>query len=152
MRPTVEEQLQGTCRVLEKVVAPCVTDAYARTMLGGLIANLRMWGKSERELPQKDWRFADPAWKDNPLYNRLAQGYLAFCESVDKVVEDNPDWKKRERAKFLTGILTSAMIALCRKSPPIPPYSSGTLQQRRPVCPALIHSSRGVRPAFSHAA
>jgi poly(3-hydroxyalkanoate) synthetase len=25
------------------------------------------------------------------------------------VVEDNPDWKKRERAKFLTGILTSAM-------------------------------------------
>ena len=42
MRPTVEEQLQGTCRVLEKVVAPCVTDAYARTMLAGLIANLRM--------------------------------------------------------------------------------------------------------------
>ena len=68
-----------------------------------------MWGKSKREIPQKDWRFADPAWKDNPLYTRLAQGYLAFCESVDKVVEDNPDWKKRERAKFLTGILTSAM-------------------------------------------
>ena len=68
-----------------------------------------MWGKSEREIPQKDWRFADPAWKDNPLYTRLAKGYLAFCDSVDKVVEDNPDWKKRERAKFLTGILTSAM-------------------------------------------
>jgi polyhydroxyalkanoate synthase len=51
----------------------------------------------------------DPAWKDNPLYTRLARGYLAFCDSVDKVVEDNPDWKKRERAKFLTGILTSAM-------------------------------------------
>ena len=68
-----------------------------------------MWGKSERELPQKDWRFADPAWKDNPLYTRMAQGYLAFCDSVDKVVADNPDWKKRERAKFLTGILTSAM-------------------------------------------
>ena len=42
MRPSIEEQLQGTCRVLEKVVAPCVTDPYARTILEGLIANLRM--------------------------------------------------------------------------------------------------------------
>ena len=42
MRPTVEEQLQGTCRILETVVSPCVTDPYARTILNGLIANLRM--------------------------------------------------------------------------------------------------------------
>ena len=42
MRPSVEEQLQGTCRVLERVVSPCVTDPYARTILDGLIANLRM--------------------------------------------------------------------------------------------------------------
>ena len=42
MRPTVEEQLLGTCRILEKVVSPCVADPYARTILNGLIANLRM--------------------------------------------------------------------------------------------------------------
>jgi hypothetical protein len=42
MKPTVEEQLQGTCRILETVVAPCVTDAFARTTLDGLVANLRM--------------------------------------------------------------------------------------------------------------
>ena len=42
MRPTIEEQLAGTCRVLEAVVAPCVADPFARTMLDGLIANLRM--------------------------------------------------------------------------------------------------------------
>ena len=42
MRPTVEEQLLGTCRVLEKVVSPCVADPYARTILEGLIGNLRM--------------------------------------------------------------------------------------------------------------
>lgn len=42
MRPTVEEQLQGTCRILENVIAPCVNDAYARTMLAGLVGNLRM--------------------------------------------------------------------------------------------------------------
>ena len=42
MKPTVEDQLQGTCRVLETVVAPCVADPMARTILDGLIANLRM--------------------------------------------------------------------------------------------------------------
>ena len=42
MRPTVEEQLLGTCRILEMVVSPCVADPYARTILEGLIGNLRM--------------------------------------------------------------------------------------------------------------
>ncbi len=42
MRPSVEEQLQGTCRILEDVVAPCVADPFARTILDGLVANLRM--------------------------------------------------------------------------------------------------------------
>lgn len=42
MKPTVEDQLIGTCRILEKVVSPCVIDPYARTILQGLISNLRM--------------------------------------------------------------------------------------------------------------
>jgi len=42
MRPTVEEQLHGTCRILEAVVAPCVAEPFARTILDNLIANLRM--------------------------------------------------------------------------------------------------------------
>jgi hypothetical protein len=42
VRPSVEEQLLGTCRVLEKVVSPCVTDPFARTILQGLVDNLRM--------------------------------------------------------------------------------------------------------------
>jgi hypothetical protein len=51
MRPTVQEQLQGTCRILENVIAPCVNDAYARTMLAGLIANLRMLGGAVAGVP-----------------------------------------------------------------------------------------------------
>ena len=66
-------------------------------------------GTSAREVPARDWRFADPAWRDQPVYKCLAQGYLAFCDAIDKVVEDNPDWRRRERARFVTGILTSAM-------------------------------------------
>jgi polyhydroxyalkanoate synthase len=68
-----------------------------------------MLGLSDREVPAKDPRFSDPAWRDNPLYRRLGQGYLAFCEAVDRLAEGNRDWRKRERAKFLTGILTSML-------------------------------------------
>ena len=68
-----------------------------------------MLGMSGREVPSKDSRFADPAWRDNPLYRRLGQGYLAFCDAADTLAGDNKDWRKRERAKFLTGILTSSL-------------------------------------------
>lgn len=42
MKPTVEEQLAGTVRILETVVAPAVSESYARTILDNLIANLHM--------------------------------------------------------------------------------------------------------------
>jgi len=42
MRPTVEEQLRVTCRILDEIVAPNVSDRFAHTILDGLIANLRM--------------------------------------------------------------------------------------------------------------
>ena len=51
MRPTIEEQLLGTCRILEKVVAPCVADPYARTILEGLVGNLRMLTRALPAVP-----------------------------------------------------------------------------------------------------
>jgi polyhydroxyalkanoate synthase len=68
-----------------------------------------MLGLGERELPVKDPRFADPAWREHPLYRRLGQGYLAFCEAVDHLAENRSDWRKRERARFLSGIVTSTL-------------------------------------------
>ena len=68
-----------------------------------------LWGTSDKQIPPKDPRFADPVWRDNPAYNRLAQSYLTFCDAVDSIVGENPDWRARERTRFLTGILTSAM-------------------------------------------
>jgi polyhydroxyalkanoate synthase len=68
-----------------------------------------MWGTSDREIPAKDARFADPAWGESPVYQRLARGYLSFCDAINRLVDENPDWRKRERVKFLTGILTSAV-------------------------------------------
>ena len=68
-----------------------------------------MLGLSEREVPAKDPRFADPAWRDHPMYKRLGQGYLAFCQAVDRLAESRPDWRGRERARFLGGVVTSSL-------------------------------------------
>ena len=42
MRPTITEQLAGTCRILEEVVAPELAGAQAADALRGLVKNLRM--------------------------------------------------------------------------------------------------------------
>src|SRR5258706_3065029 len=55
-----------------------------------------MLGRSNRELPAKDPRFSDPAWRDHPLYRRLGQGYLAFCDAADALAAESSDWRKRE--------------------------------------------------------
>ena len=84
------------------------TGAAQSVKLGRELAEI-FWGLSQRVLPERDSRFADPAWQKNPVYRRVAQSYFAFCEAVDAVATSQPDWRKRERDKFLAGILTSAV-------------------------------------------
>jgi polyhydroxyalkanoate synthase subunit PhaC len=65
-------------------------------------------GVGDRQLPEKDRRFSDPTWRDNPLYNRWARAYLAWCESVDRLVDDaDVDERERSRARYATNILTA---------------------------------------------
>jgi hypothetical protein len=51
MRPTVVEQLTGTCRILEAVVAPNLEEPYAKHVLEGLISNLRMLSEAVPRIP-----------------------------------------------------------------------------------------------------
>jgi polyhydroxyalkanoate synthase len=68
-------------------------------------------GRSDVEPDKRDARFRDPAWVENPLYHRLVQSYLAACRTVDNLVEDadGDDWRQREKTRFATGVLTSAL-------------------------------------------
>jgi hypothetical protein len=56
VRPTVEEQLEGSCRILEETIAPEVTGDQAAEALRGVVKNLRMLGKSWAQvLPFLHW-------------------------------------------------------------------------------------------------
>ena len=66
-------------------------------------------GKSDIEPEKRDSRFSDAAWKGNFFYKRLGQSYLAFCRGAKNIVNENADWRTRERAKFAIEVTTSAL-------------------------------------------
>jgi polyhydroxyalkanoate synthase subunit PhaC len=67
-------------------------------------------GSSQIAPQRQDWRFRDPTWRDNPLYRRLMQLYLAWAQEVEAVVERaDLRWRDAERARFLTSLVTSAL-------------------------------------------
>lgn len=87
--------------------------AVAREALGfGVEAARIAAGKSTLAPAPGDRRFADRTWSENPYYRRLAQLYVAWAKSVNRVVdgleESNVDWHGIERARFASNILVSA--------------------------------------------
>jgi polyhydroxyalkanoate synthase subunit PhaC len=65
-------------------------------------------GIGQRPLPEKDRRFSDPTWRDNAVYNRWAQAYLAWCETVGRLVDNaHVDERERSRARYATSVLTA---------------------------------------------
>jgi polyhydroxyalkanoate synthase subunit PhaC len=56
-----------------------------------------------------DRRFADAAWKDNPVLRRLLQAYLAAGRTAETLVEDAYlDWRDAERMRFIVSNLVEA--------------------------------------------
>jgi polyhydroxyalkanoate synthase len=67
-------------------------------------------GRSSVTIPPKDSRFADPAWRDNPVYRRLGQAYLVWAEEMMGLVEKpDIDWRTQERSRFFMTMLTTAL-------------------------------------------
>jgi hypothetical protein len=50
MRPTVNEQLEGMCRILESAIAPELNNGYTLETLRSLVANVRMLGRAWHQL------------------------------------------------------------------------------------------------------
>jgi len=86
--------------------------AMAKAGVGLVAESVRIaLGRSDVKPERSDWRFKDPAWSSNPVYQRIGQLYLAFCAAVDSVLDDveqTTDPHRAERARFVMNILTSA--------------------------------------------
>jgi polyhydroxyalkanoate synthase len=72
--------------------------------LGKIVA-----GRSTIGPHRKDRRFADSAWRDNPLLNRVMQAYLAAGQTAEGLLAAAElDWRDGERMKFLLANLLAA--------------------------------------------
>ena len=87
--------------------------ARETTVLGAELGRIVL-GTSEVAPAAGDRRFADKTWSENPFYRRLSQLYLAWGGSMNRLVDrlqnDGHDWRRVEQARFLTGIVVSALI------------------------------------------
>jgi polyhydroxyalkanoate synthase subunit PhaC len=74
-------------------------------------------GRSAVAASPRDRRFADPAWKDNPLLRRAVQAYLATASSAETLVEGAElGWRDDTRLKFL---LTNLIAAAAPSNNPL---------------------------------
>jgi polyhydroxyalkanoate synthase subunit PhaC len=75
------------------------------------VESLRIAAGVSTVAPAKaDHRFDDPAWTSNPAYSRVAQGYLAWCDSVDRLVQRVEGSRDgADKIRFSANLLTSAV-------------------------------------------
>ena len=77
--------------------------------LGAEIARVAA-GVSERTPPKGDRRFGERGWQDNWLLRRMMQGYLATCETVDRLISDaDLDWRTERQARFAASNVLDAL-------------------------------------------
>ncbi|TCK33744.1 poly(hydroxyalkanoate) polymerase-like protein [Paraburkholderia sp. BL8N3] len=67
-------------------------------------------GQAESAPPNGDKRFADPAWRDDPLYRMSLQSYLAWRKALTAFVDRSAlDQRSKERAQFVMSVFTEAV-------------------------------------------
>ena len=80
--------------------------------LGGITA-----GTSTIAPQDRDRRFSDPAWSQNPLLKRTVQAYLAVARAAEDLLADAElDWRDNERLKWL---LTNIIAASAPSNSPL---------------------------------
>jgi polyhydroxyalkanoate synthase len=102
-----ELDVAQTLNAVRTAVSPLAV-ARESVVLGAELVKIAV-GASDIEPERRDWRFNDDAWEHNAFYKRLGQSYLALCRGAKGIVNDDADWRTRERAKFAIEIATSAL-------------------------------------------
>ncbi|MBW0100994.1 hypothetical protein [Pseudonocardia sp. KRD291] len=120
MRPTVAEQLAGTCLALERVVSPEIEGTPAAEVLRGLVKNLRMLETSWAAiLPFLHWDVAETA----TLLGRAREAAPAplgarIAEALDEAPVDPLDVVAVDvRSDGLRALLSEVVVAIDPTSP-----------------------------------
>ena len=67
-------------------------------------------GLSEIDIPERDPQYRDRAWREHPLFHRLAQGHLAWAKWIEAMTDDPAAaWHTQERTRYVTNIVTGAL-------------------------------------------
>jgi polyhydroxyalkanoate synthase len=69
-------------------------------------------GSADVSLPERDKRFQDPAWKENPVYRRIGQSYMTWVEAMDRLAgapKLRADWRRAAQARYTSGVITSSL-------------------------------------------
>ena len=98
----------GTLESLADLVNP-IAAAGELPWLAGELAKIAS-GRSSIRFNDRDPRFADVTWRENPFFHRLGQSYRLYEEWMDRMVDaaDGP-WQRQARARYLASILTAAV-------------------------------------------
>jgi len=68
------------------------------------------WGTSQVAPDPKDRRFADAAWKENAVYTRLMQAYLATQKELNSFVDSSKlNATEKGKAQFIVSLITDAL-------------------------------------------
>ena len=109
--PAVAAQAAGA-RDMLRAAADLVNPAAAARELPWLADELIKiaLGRSDLGYAEKDPRFQDVTWRDNPVFRRLGQSYRLCEDWTDRMVEaaEGP-WERQARARYLANILTGAL-------------------------------------------
>src|SRR6516162_7429834 len=94
---------------------PRLVVRHGRHLLGEM-ARIAV-GSSAVQPSQRDRRFTDPGWKNNPLLHRVLQAYLTAAQTAEGVVAGaDLDWADAERVGFT---LTNLVDALAPSNSPV---------------------------------
>ena len=67
-------------------------------------------GTSTVRADRKDWRFAEPAWRENPIYKRVGQTYLSFSAGLDHLADAvEASGRPAEKARFAVSVVSSTI-------------------------------------------
>jgi len=105
----VEDLVRATGEVLQAAaLQPVVAAEHVMRLNGELIKVL--FGTSEQTPPPKDRRFIDDDYQSNPIYSRLAKGWLAWNGALNDWIEAMGfEGEDLDRARFVTSLAADSL-------------------------------------------